>query len=245
MEIIMKTVNAVKYFAGTALAVAISSAAVAEPTRGFSIEHGTIAEKGAVSVELADGVNGFGAGVRAGMEKFEVVVNSGQVGSGTGTDAIVKFGLPNLDGLSELKHGWAVFGGVSMYDDEETVDDGFGNKQKSGYKYFNFSAGIAFTAEVDALSFTLTPTLIVDDAEDETYLTFGAGAYFDLGETSFGSFKPGAEVIVSTLSGKDTILNLGVRWGINERVNVDLVPVQIGNRDTLSLPGQIRLNAAF
>src|SRR5690554_7214002 len=236
----MKEINAVKYFAGTALAVAISSAAVAEPTRGFSIEHGTIAEKGAVSVELADGVNGFGAGVRAGMEKFEVVVNSGQVGSGTGTDAIVKFGLPNLDGLSELKHGWAVFGGVSMYDDEETVA---GNKV--GDTYFNFSAGIAFTAEVDALSFTLTPTLIVDDALDETYLTFGAGAYFDLGETSFGSFKPGAEVIVSTLSGMDTILNLGVRWGINERVNVDLVPVQIGNRDTLSLPGQIRLNAAF
>src|SRR5690554_294262 len=240
MEITMKKVNAVKYFAGTALAVAISSAAVAEPTRGFSIEHGTIAEKGAVSVELADGVNGFDAGVRAGMEKFEVVVNSGQVGSGTGTDAIVKFGLPNLDGLSELKHGWAVFGGVSMYDDEETVA---GNKV--GDKYFNFSAGIAFTAEVDALSFTLTPTLIVDDALDETYLTFGAGAYFDLGETSFGSFKPGAEVIVSTLSGMDTILNLGVRWGINERVNVDLVPVQIGDRDTLSLPGQIRLNAAF
>src|SRR5690554_3278926 len=236
----MKEINAVKYFAGAALAVAISSAAVAEPTRGFSIEHGTIAEKGAVSVELADGVNGFGAGVRAGMEKFEVVVNSGQVGSGTGTDAIVKFGLPNVDGLSELKHGWAVFGGVSMYDDEDTSGG-----VTTGSKYFNFSAGVAFTAEVDALSFTLTPTLIVDDAIDETYLTFGAGAYFDLGETSFGSFKPGAEVIVSTLSDMDTILNLGVRWGINERVNVDLVPVQIGNRDTLSLPGQIRLNAAF
>lgn len=68
----MKKVNAVKYFAGTALAVAISSAAVAEPTRGFSIEHGTIAEKGAVSVELEDGVNGFGAGVRAGMENSKL-----------------------------------------------------------------------------------------------------------------------------------------------------------------------------
>src|SRR5690554_386606 len=228
----MKEINAVKYFAGAALAVAISSAAVAEPTRGFSIEHGTIAEKGAVSVELADGVNGFGAGVRAGMEKFEVVVNSGQVGSAASTDAIIKFALPNIDGLSELKHSWSAFGGWSYYDNE-VID------------YLNLSAGIAFTAEVDALSFTITPALVVDDAIDETYLNIGMGAYFDLGETAYGSFKPGAEVIVSTLSDMDTILNLGVRWGINERVNVDLVPVQIGNQDTLSLPGQIRLNASF
>lgn len=241
----MKTVNAVKYFAGTALAVAISSAAVAEPTRGFSIEQGAVAEKGAVSVDIRNGLNETKAGIRAGFGKAEFIVNSGQVGSGTGTDAIVKFGLPNLDGLSELKHGWAVFGGVSMYDDEKTVDDGFGNKQKSGSKYFNFSAGIAFTAEVDALSFTLTPSLIIDDLADKTYLNIGMGAYFDLGETSYGSFKPGAEVIVSTLTGADTILNLGVRWGLNERVNLDLVPVQIGDRDTLSLPGQIRLNASF
>src|SRR5690554_1898305 len=118
MEIIMKTVNAVKYFAGTALAVAISSAAVAEPTRGFSIEHGTIADNGDVRVEPADGDVGCGAGVRAGMEKFEVVVSGGRVGPGTGTDAIVKVGLPSVDGLAGLKHGWAVLRGVSMYDDE-------------------------------------------------------------------------------------------------------------------------------
>ncbi len=229
----MKEINAVKYFAGTALAVAISSAAVAEPTRGFSIEHGTIAEKGAVSVELADGVNGFGAGVRAGMEKFEVVVNSGQVGSGTGTDAIVKVGLPALEGLSELDHGWAVIGGVSMYD------------QDDGNDYFNLSAGVAFTAAVDSLSFTVTPMLIVDDAIDETYLNIGAGAYYSFGETEYGTFKPGVEVGVSTLDGTDTLLNLGVRWGINERVNVDLVPFQVGGTDTLSIPGQIRVNAAF
>src|SRR5690554_3558865 len=152
----MKEINAVKYFAGAALAVAISSAAVAEPTRGFSIEHGTIAEKGAVSVELADGVNGFGAGVRAGMEKFEVVVNSGQVGSGTGTDAIVKFGLPALEGLSELDHGWAVIGGVSMYD------------QDDGNDYFNLSAGVAFTAAVVSLSFIVIPALLVNDSFDVT-----------------------------------------------------------------------------
>src|SRR5690554_5877832 len=245
----MKEINAVKYFAGAALAVAISSAAVAEPTRGFSIEHGTIAEKGAVSVELADGVNGFGAGVRAGMEKFEVVVNSGQVGGAgtlTGTDAIVKVALPALQGLSELKHSWSAFGGLSMYDDEETSGGG-----TTGSKYFNLSVGVAFTAEVDALSFTVTPSLVIDETppngsnDTETYLNIGMGAYFDLGETSFGNFKPGAEVVVSTLEKTDTMLNLGVRWGINERVNVDLVPVQIGNRDTLSLPGQIRLNAAF
>src|SRR5690554_1876066 len=180
----MKEINAVKYFAGTALAVAISSAAVAEPTRGFSIEHGTIAEKGAVSVELADGVNGFGAGVRAGMEKFEVVVNSGQLDTGlagatAGTDALVKVGLPALEGLSELDHGWAVIGGVSMYD------------QDDGNDYFNLTAGVAFTAAVDSLSFTVTPALVVNDALDETYLNIGAGAYYSFGETEYGTFKPG------------------------------------------------------
>ncbi len=236
----MKKVNAVKYFAGTALAVAISSAAVAEPTRGFSIEQGAVAEKGAVSVDINNNLNGTSAGIRAGFGKAEIVVNSGQVGGGSvagglsGTDAILKFALPNLEGLSELKHSWSAFGGWSYYDDETT-------------DYLNLSAGIAFTIEVDALSFTVTPTLVIDDTfpDTETYLNLGMGAYFDLGETSFGSFKPGAEVIVSTLSGMDTILNLGVRWGLNERVNLDLVPVQIGGTDTLSLPGQIRLNAAF
>jgi|SRR5690554_1518242 len=256
----MKTVNAVKYFAGTALAVAISSAAVAEPTRGFSIEHGTIAEKGAVSVDLNNNLNGTSAGVRAGFGKFEFVLNSGHVGGNQGpsfdaddlggfldpddiddlgdfgdmqgTDAIVKVALPSLEGLSELKHSWAVFGGLSMYDDEVS-------------KYTNISAGLAFTAEIDALSFTVTPTLVIDDTIDKTYLNIGMGAYFDLGETAYGSFKPGAEVIISTLSDADTVLNLGVRWGLNERVNLDLVPLQFGGQDVLSLPGQIRLNAAF
>ena len=229
----MKEINAVKYFAGTALAVAISSAAVAEPTRGFTIEHGTLAEKGSVSIDVQRNLNNTQAGLRAGFEKFEVVVNSGQVGSATGTDAIVKVGLPALEGLSELDHGWAVIGGVSMYD------------QDDGNDYFNLSAGVAFTAAVDSLSFTVTPMLIVDDARDETYLNIGAGAYYSFGETEYGTFKPGVEVQVSTLDGSDTLLNLGVRWGINERVNVDLVPFQVGGTDTLSIPGQIRVNAAF
>lgn len=240
----MKTVNAVKYFAGTALAVAISSAAVAEPTRGFSIEHGTIAEKGAVSVELADGVNGFGVGARAGFGNAEFILNSGQVGDGDQTDAIIKIGLPALEGLSELNHSWSVFGGWSVYKNKVSKN----NKEK----YNSFSAGVAFSAEVESLSFTVTPVLIVDgapegdiDQETETYLNIGMGAYFDLGETAYGSFKPGVEVVASTLSDADTVLNIGVRWGLNDRVNIDLVPLQFGSADTLSLPGQFRLNASF
>lgn len=242
----MKKVNAVKYFAGTALAVAISSAAVAEPTRGFSIEHGTIAEKGAVSVELADGVNGFDAGARVGFGNAEFVINSGQVGVGDQTDAIIKIGLPALEGLSELNHSWSVFGGWSVYKNEVSSN----NKEK----YNSFSAGVAFSAEVEKLSFTVTPVLIVDGAvggvgsasqETKTYMNIGMGAYFDLGETAYGSFKPGVEVVTSTLSGEDTVLNIGVRWGVNERVNVDLVPLRFDEEDTLSLPGQFRLNAAF
>lgn len=235
----MKTINTVKYIAGTALAVAISGAAVAaEPTRGFSIEHGAVAEKGAVSIDVNNNLSGTSAGVRAGFGMAEVVIDSGQVGGQgnlTGTDAIVKIALPALQGLSELKHSWSAFGGVSVYDNDTPA------------KYTNLSAGVAFSAEVDALSFTVAPALIIDDTfpDTETYLNIGMGAYFDLGETSFGNFKPGVEVGVSTLDGADTMVNLGVRWGINERVNVDLVPFQVGGTDVLSLPGQIRVNASF
>src|SRR5690554_7354441 len=74
----MKEINAVKYFAGAALAVSISSAAVAEPTRGFTIEHGTLAEKGSVSIDVQRNLNNTQAGLRAGFEKFEVILNSGR-----------------------------------------------------------------------------------------------------------------------------------------------------------------------
>jgi len=229
----MKTVNAVKYFAGTALAVAISSAAVAEPTRGFTIEHGTVAEKGAVSIDVSNNLRTTTAGVRAGFGKAELVLNSGLLGSATSTDGIVKIALPAFDGLSELNHSWAVFGGLSMYDDEVT-------------DYMNFSAGVAFTAAVDSLSFTVTPALVVDDAKDETYLTIGAGAYFSFGETDYGTFQPGVEIGISTLDGADTMVNLGVRWGLNDRVTLDLVPLQLGGAtDVVSIPGQFRVNASF
>lgn len=218
--------------AGASLLFAASSAVMAdEPTRGFALEHGTIAEKGTVSADVTENLDS--GSIRVGLGFGELVFNSNKVGTATGSDAIFKFGLPALDGLSELKHSWAVYGGVSYLDLDNDED------------YFNLMAGVAFTGEIEQFSFTVAPELIVDDAIDETYLDLNLGAYFELAKTEYGTFKPGAELVVSSLSGKDTELYLGLKWGIKENVNLDIIPVALGNGDEKGLPGYLRLNIQF
>lgn len=223
--------------ASASMAMAVSTTTFAdEPTRGFALEQGTVAKQGTVSVDVND--NFKRGGIRIGLDVGELVLNSGKMDvagfEGNGTDAIFKYALPTLEGLSELKHSWAVYGGLSYLDDDA-----------SDTKYTNFMAGVAFTGEVEKLSFTVAPELIVNDLIDETYVDINLGAYFDLGQTKYGTFKPGAEIVASTLSGKDTEVYLGVKWGIKDNVNLDIIPVSLGNNDVTSLPGQLRLNISF
>ena len=229
----------VQLAAGTTLALAIAATASAEPTRGFVIEHGNVATNGSLSIDLQSQLER--AGVRVGLDFGEVILNSGRVDTnklkGNGNDVLVKVALPQLSGLSELKHSWAVYGGLSYYDNDSPATD--------ADDYFNFVAGVAFTGEIEQFSFTIAPELLVDDVINETYANLNLGAYFDLGETRYGTFKPGVEVVIPTLSELDTGVALGVKWGINERVSVDVVPFTFGDSDVVSLPGQLRLNAKF
>ena len=231
----------------SALSLAVSSAAMADGlTRGFVIEQGGVAEKGAASVDL--GVNGgyYSGAARLGLGKAELILDTEKTDSAQHTEATLKFGMPAFQGLSELKHSWAVYGGWSVASFDAVADDA---------RHVNFIAGAAFTGYVDALEFTLAPELVVNvnnnkdsgvyNDKSDTYLNIGLGGYFDLGQTEYGRFKPGAELLITTQDGADSMFVAGVRWEFNERLTLDVLPVQIGNGDDLSLPGQLRLNAKF
>lgn len=234
-------------FVASALSVAVSSAMADGLTRGFYIEQGAVADKGVASVDL--GIHGgyYSGAARLGFGKAELLLGNEKTDNTITTDAIVKFGMPAIKGLSEMKHSWAIYGGLSA----ATFDSGAAKDAR----HMNLIAGVAFTGQIDALEFTAAPELIVntnnqDDSgayanESEVYVNVGLGGYFNLGKTQYGSFKPGAEVLVTTQDGADSVFGAGVRWEFNDRVTIDALPVQIGNGDELSLPGQLRLNAKF
>lgn len=252
--------------ATTALAAAISSVAYADaPTRGFYTENGKVAKQGTVSADISGNFNS--GGVRIGLGFGELILNGGKAidrngftallsglgdddfffddddfmeefedaldGVASSSDALFKVGLPALEGLSELKHHWAAYAGISMVN------------IKDGPDYTNLVAGLSFTAEVEKLELTVAPELVINDVIDETYVNLNFGGYFNVGETKFGTFKPGAEVIVSTLKDSDTLVAVGVQWGIKDNIHLDVVPLTLGGADTIAIPGQLRLNVEF
>ncbi len=235
-------------FVASALSVAVSSVAVAgDLSRGFLIEQGNVAKQGTASVDL--GVNGgyFSGAARLGLGKAEVVLGEEKSDSANKSEVLVKLGMPAFQGLSEMKHGWAIYGGLSA----ASFDSGAAKDAR----HLNLIAGVAFTGQIDALEFTAAPELVIntnnqDDSgayanESEVYVNLGLGGYFNLGKTQYGSFKPGAEVLVTTQDGADSLFGAGVRWEFNDRVTIDALPVLIGGNDELALPGQLRLNAKF
>jgi hypothetical protein len=224
----------------SALSVAVSSVAVAgDLSRGFLIEQGNVAKQGTASVDL--GVNGgyFSGAARLGLGKAEVVLGEEKSDSANKSEVLVKLGMPAFQGLSEMKHGWAIYGGLSA----ASFDSGAAKDAR----HLNLIAGVAFTGQIDALEFTAAPELVINTYanESEVYVNLGLGGYFNLGKTQYGSFKPGAEVLVTTQDGADSLFGAGVRWEFNDRVTIDALPVVIGGSDELALPGQLRLNAKF
>ena len=229
--------NIAKILTGMTLAAAVAVPVTAqEPTRGFMVERGSVAAQGAASVDLYTGGGYSGGAVRLGLGKGELVLNSGKVVSGLGintSEAVFKLGLSNLNGMSEMKHSLAVYGGVSVLD----VD--------GGASYTNLMVGAAFTADMNGLLLTAAPEFIIDDLADDNYLNVGLAAHMKLAKTQYGTFQPGIEVVATTADGADTLFGAGVRWEYNDRLTLDIVPLQFGGVDVISLPGQMRVNARF
>lgn len=174
--------------------------------------------------------------MRLGLGKSELILNSEKAGNGSSnSEAVFKLGLSSLQGLSEMKHGLAVYAGVAVFD-EDSVD---------GESYNNFMIGAAFTADMNSLLLSIAPEFIIDDFNDDNYLEVGLSAHLKMAKTQYGTFQPGVEVIASTADGADTIVGAGVRWEYNDRLTLDVVPFLFGGTDEISLPGQMRVNARF
>lgn len=226
-----------KMMAGMTLAAAVVVPAVAqEPTRGFLIERAGVAAQGDASVDLATSGEYSSGGVRLGLGKSELILNSGKAGEGsTNSEMLFKLGLSPMKGLSEVKHALAVYGGVAVYD-EDTVD---------GESYNNIILGAAFTAEASGLLLNIAPEFIFDDATDDNYLDIGLSAHMKMAKGKYGTFQPGIEAVATTADAKDTVVGVGMRWEYNDRLTLDIVPLQFGDIDTIGLPGLMRINARF
>lgn len=251
-------------FKTSALALAIIAAPLAqaaereynEPTRGFFIEHGEVARNGKASVELQTGSDGLGngGGIRLGLPKAEVLLNSG-MNDYDQNELMVKWGLPkfsNSEGQNSSV-SWALLGGIAHVDSED--DDTPNNK----FKQTNLKLGVTATIRADAGIFTAQPMLVYADGKynnaeqiDDTFLELGLGAYMGLVDTEAGKFSVGVEAIITTQDNvygssraKDNTFALGLKWAYNEHIHLDIVPFVHTNDELLGIPGMIRLNAAF
>lgn len=222
-----------------------------EPTRGFTLERGGIAEEGSAAVDLATGIGAMGnvnqlggtaGGIRLGTPGSEVIINQGNMSgaNGTNTDMFVKFGMQPLD-MNGNNINWNVYGGVSYIDIDP---DG----QGQGTDYLNLGAGAAFTMDIDALKLNVNPELVLDDTtpDRDTRFEFGFGAHYQLPDTDFGRFSPGIEyTVISADAQDDNLLTAGTRWAFNDRISMDFMVYADAGATAFGIPGFVRLNAAF
>ncbi|MFT6910676.1 MAG: hypothetical protein ACJAS1_007409 [Oleiphilaceae bacterium] len=221
-----------------------------EPTRGFFLEHGTVAGSGKASVELQTsssdfGVNGLdegrksGGGIRLGLSGGELILNSG-LNTYDENSALVKWSLPrqNSDGTEKTPIHWSLLVGLGHTD----IDSDAGDTKQT-----NIKLGIAATIKADAGLFTASPKLVYTDGDifDDTFLELDLGAYVGIIETESGLFSVGAEALITTADNTDNTIALGVRWLYNERINLDIVPFVFSDADLIGIPGLVRLNIAF
>ena len=213
-----------------------------EPSRGFLIEHGTVAGQGKASVELHTGSDGLnnGGGIRLGLSQAEVIFNSGLNGYDE-NEVLLKWGMSDLN-LNKTPVNLALLAAVSHLD----IDDGSGQD----FDRTHIKLGAAATMSADAATFTLTPQLVYADTDvpggkDDTFIEVGLGGYIGVIDTQSGLFSLGAEVIVTSEDDRDTTVALGGRWAYNEQLNIDIIPAILSNSDLMGVPGLVRLNVAF
>ncbi|MDX1756607.1 MAG: hypothetical protein R3175_11150 [Marinobacter sp.] len=213
---------------------------VREPTRGFLLEHGYLSGSGNASVDLFTGTGDLntGGGIRLGVPGAEIIFNADLSDSST-NEAILKYGLPDLSVGEAGTLNWSALAGIAHIDSE----DENGN---TGQDYTNVLFGAAATMDIEPLRVTGQPQIIVaDDDRDDTFFELGLGAEFTLADTEVGRFSPMVEAVITTEDDTDNTVVVGVRWIYNNRLTLDLVPLYYADDEFISLPGAIRLNAAF
>lgn len=228
-----------------------------EPTRGFVLERGMTAPAKSVSADLEAGLEEgqFGGGIRVGLPNSELILRGGKTNTAipqanTSNEALFKYSIPGLEDTDRTEFDWSLYGGFG----HTSVDFGDYDEHRT-----NMRVGTALTMTIDTLILNFAPEVVygrysvdgerngidVDSEDDDTYVNFGVGAYFNLPETDYGRFQPGIEAGFSTEDDQDAIVNLGVRWMVKDRVTLDVVMINIGDADTFSFPGVARLNVAF
>lgn len=215
-----------------------------EPTRGFFLEHGTVAASGQASVELHTGSTSndsrnTGGGIRLGLPNAELILNSG-LNSYDENSALLKWGLPreNAEGTQKTPIHWSLLAGLGHTD----IDSDAGDSTQTSLKL-----GISASIKADAGLFTASPKLVYadNDVDDDTFFELDLGAYVGIIETEAGLFSVGAEALITTADDRDTTIALGTRWLYNERINLDIVPFVFSDSDLVGVPGLVRLNIAF
>tara|TARA_R110001599_G_scaffold67755_3_gene191075 strand:- start:2108 stop:2872 length:765 start_codon:yes stop_codon:yes gene_type:complete len=222
-----------------------------EPTRGFFLEHGTVAGAGQASVDLHTGSGDFGVpgldegrksggGIRLGLSGGELILNSG-LNTYDENSALLKWGLPreNSDGTKKTPIYWSLLAGLG----HTKIDVAGGGDAKQT----NLKLGISATIKADAGLFTASPKIVYTDGDilDDTFLELDLGAYVGIIETEAGLFSVGAEALITTADNRDNTIAVGGRWLYNERLNLDIVPFIFSNSDLVGIPGLVRLNVAF
>lgn len=218
-----------------------------EPTRGFFLEHGSVAKQGQASIELNSGSDELnsGGGIRLGLAGSELLLNAGMDGYDENS-ALLKWSLPrqNAEGTESTPIIWSALAGIGHLDIE-------GESGAEDTKITSLTLGIAATVQADAGTFTVSPKLVFSNvdagAEDDTdtFFELDLGAYVGIIETEAGLFSVGAEALITTADDTDNTIALGGRWLYNERINIDLVPIVFSDSDLIGLPGLVRLNVAF
>lgn len=179
-------------------------------TRGFALEHGTTAEKGKMSIDLATGRYDTEGGIRIGLDGTELMLNTGLSGEEYNEIAF-KAGFTPIESSYGEWH-IATIGGLSYYSVEDQDSKGA------------YSLAAAFTLDKGDSIFTINPgaTLLDTGADTETVFSIGLGAYMTMAENEYGRFQPGAEVFYDDFS-EELQYDLGIRWSLNTAATIDFV----------------------
>lgn len=227
-------------FSGSVLAESNVRANYNEPTRGFYVEHGLVADDRQASIELHSGSDNIdaGGGVRLGLPGAELILNSG-LNRYDENQVFVKYGMDDLSLSSSEGHPfhWSLIAGFSHTDLEN--DAGVRLVDQT-----NLKLGAAFTVNADAGTFTLGPRFVYADGDqkDDEFLELDVGAYVGIIDTQAGLFSAGIEALLTTADDTDNTFTLGARWAYDDKLNIDIVPFVYSDNELLGVPGLVRVN---